>query len=72
MSALGEALAALRKVILLDDNVARLQQDVADLANEIRRIREYAAVIDRRVGVLEGTIHGYNMARAEQPRLPPE
>jgi len=70
MSALGDALAALRKVVLLEDNVSRLQQDVSDLTNEIRRARDYAATIDRRVGVIEGTLNGFAMARGLPPLLP--
>ena len=70
MSALGDALSALRKVVLLEDNVSRLQQDVSDLTSEIRRTRDYAATIDRRVGVIEGTLNGFAMARGMPPLLP--
>lgn len=62
MSALGDALAALKKVMLIEENVSRLQDDMAILTEEVRRNREYTASVDRRVAVLEGTIQGFNMA----------
>ena len=77
MSTLGEAWAALRKVILIEANLARLEKDVEALASEIRRTRDYAesvhqyaVTIDRRVAVLEGTVTGFNMARGMPPALP--
>jgi hypothetical protein len=72
MGAFADALAALRKVVLLDDNVERLQRDVSDLSNDIRRTRDYAAAIDSRVSMIEGTIRGFNMARGSPPALPGE
>jgi flagellar basal body rod protein FlgF len=71
VSALGDALAALKKVILIEQNVSRLQDDMSILTDEVRRNREYTASVDRRVAVLEGTIQGFNMA-AGVHRLPKE
>jgi uncharacterized protein YlxW (UPF0749 family) len=79
MSTIGEAWAAIRKVVLIEANLARLEKDVEALASEIRRTRDYAEAvhqyamtIDRRVAVLEGTVKGYNMARGMPPALPEE
>ena len=69
MSAFRDALAALKKVILIEENVSRLQDDMSILTDEVRRNREYAASVDRRVAVLEGTIQGFNMAAGAR-RLP--
>ena len=69
MSAWSDALAALKKVMLIEENVSRLQADFAILTEEVRRNREYTASVDRRVAVLEGTIQGFNMA-ASARRLP--
>ena len=69
MSALGDALAALKKVILIEENVSRLQDDMSILTEEVRRNREYTASVDRRVAVLEGMIQGFNMAAGTR-RLP--
>lgn len=71
MSAFRDALAALKKVVLIEENVSRLQQDMAILTDEMRRNRDYTASVDRRVAVIEGTIQGFNMA-AGAPRLPKE
>lgn len=71
MSALGDALAALKKVVLIEENVSRLQSDMAMLTDEVRRNRDYTASVDRRVAVLEGMIQGFNMASAAR-RLPEE
>ena len=71
MSALGDALAALKKVVLIEENVSRLQSDIALLTDEVRRNRDYTASVDRRVAVLEGMIQGFNMASAAR-RLPEE
>ena len=70
MSALGDALAALRKVILIEANLARVEKDVDALADEIRTTRDYAASIDRRVAMIEGTLRGFSMARGMPPALP--
>ena len=71
MSALGDALAALKKVVLIEENVSRLQSDMAMLTDEVRRNRDYTASVDRRVAVLEGMIQGFTMASAAR-RLPEE
>lgn len=71
MSAFGDALSALKKVILIEENVSRLQDDMAILTDEVRRNRDYTASVDRRVAVIEGTIQGFNMAR-DAARLPKE
>ena len=71
MSALGDALAALKKVVLIEENVSRLQSDIALLTDEVRRNRDYTASVDRRVATLEGMIQGFNMASAAR-RLPEE
>ena len=72
MSAVGDALKALKKVILIEDNVLRMQSDIGDLAGEITRVRDYAGSIDRRVARLEGVLQGASMARGSPPALPEE
>ena len=64
-----EELAALKKVILTEENVSRLQKDMVLLTDEIRRNREYTASVDRRVAMIEGTMQGFNMAAGAR-RLP--
>jgi hypothetical protein len=68
MSTVGDILAGLKKVLLLDDSVARLQADVSKLMDDVRRTREYAAEIDKRVVRIE-TLIEVSERRAGQPRL---
>lgn len=56
MGAIGDALKALKKVILIEENVSRLQADVGSLVDEIRRTRDYALEIDKRVVRIETMI----------------
>lgn len=68
MSTLGDALKALKTVLLIEENVARLQQDVGGLSDEVRRIRDYAGEIDKRVVRIETMIE----MTARSPRQPPQ
>jgi hypothetical protein len=74
MGAVGDILSGIRQVILLQENVGRLQKDVETLAADVRRVRDYAGEIDKRVARIEGVMEGYGRATAAQPsrqrRLP--
>ncbi|WP_310467500.1 hypothetical protein [Sphingomonas sp.] len=74
MGAIGDILTGIKQVILLQENVARLQKDVENLAQDVRRIRDYAGGIDQRVARIEGVIEGFGRATAgtssPQRRLP--
>lgn len=56
MSAFSDALKALKKVVLIEEHITRLQQDLGGLADDIRRTRDYAAEIDKRVVRIETMI----------------
>jgi len=68
MGAVGDILTGIKQVILLQENVARLQRDVEGLAQDVRRIRDYAGDIDKRVARIEGVMEGYGRATASSPR----
>ena len=68
MSTVGDILAGLKKVILLEENVSRLQGDVANLTDDVRRTRDYAAEIDKRVVRIETMIEMTGRA-AGSPRI---
>ena len=75
MGAVGDILAGIKQVILLQENVARLQRDVENLAQDVRRMRDYAGGIDQRVARIEGVMEGYGRATQaasapRQKRLP--
>jgi hypothetical protein len=69
MSAVGDVLAGIRKVLLIEDQVARLERDVRDLAQDVRRTKDYADSIDGRVKRIEGFIDGVSAASGQPPRL---
>ena len=72
MGAVGDILSGIKQVILLQEHVSRLQRDVEGLAQDVRRVRDYAGDIDKRVARIEGVMEGYQRASATQrrPRLP--
>ena len=71
MSTLGDALKALKTVLLIEENVSRLQQDVASLTDEVRRVRDYAGEIDKRVVRIETMIE-MSTRQSRQPRIEEE
>lgn len=68
MGTVGDILAGIKQVILLQENIERLQRDVESLARDVGRIRDYAGDIDRRVARIEGVMEGYGRAAAASPR----
>jgi hypothetical protein len=78
MGTVGEILAGVKQVILLQENVERLQKDVEGIVRDVGRIRDYAGEIDRRVARIEGVMEGYGRATSQaaatprQKRLPRE
>ena len=72
MSAFGDVLAGIKKVLLIEESVARIENDIEKLAIDLRRTRDYAEAIDGRVRRLEGFIEGVAAASGQQTRLPKE
>ena len=74
MGAVGDILSGIRQVVLLQEHVSRLQRDVESLVQDVRRVREYAGDIDKRVARIEGMMEGYQRASAtpRRARLPKE
>ncbi|HEX6741523.1 MAG TPA: hypothetical protein VF079_07000 [Sphingomicrobium sp.] len=72
MSGLGDALAALKNVMLLYDRMERVQKDVERLTGDLRDTNKWIAEIDRRVARIEGVMEGYQRASSgnRRPRLP--
>jgi archaellum component FlaC len=68
MGAVSDILTGIKQVILLQENVARLQRDVEVLAQDVRRIRDYAGDIDKRVARIEGVMEGYGRAATSATR----
>jgi len=72
MSALGDVLSGIKKVLLLEESVTRIEKNFDILSGDVRRTRDYAESIDRRVTRLEGFIEGATAASGQQARLPKE
>ena len=71
MGTVGDILAGIKQVILLQENIERLQKDVEALVRDVGRLRDYAGDVDRRVARIEGVMEGFQRASApRQPRLP--
>ena len=70
MSAIGDILGGIKQVLLLQENVARIEKNFEGLATDVRRTRDYAEGIDRRVTRLEGFLEGAAAASASR-RKPP-
>jgi hypothetical protein len=68
VSALGDAFAALKNVILMQDKLERMQKQIDSSAADLRGLRDYAVEIDKRVSRIEGVMEG--VARASTPRRP--
>ncbi|HKC02046.1 MAG TPA: hypothetical protein VKC17_01935 [Sphingomicrobium sp.] len=76
MSALGDAFASLKNVMLLQERLEVVQKDVERMTGDLRDLNRYAVEIDKRVARIEGVMEGYGRATAarpsRQPRLPKE
>jgi hypothetical protein len=66
MSLYGEAIAAMRRIVLLDDRVTQMAEQNRDLVLIVQELRD-------RVSRLEGMIAGLTAGRGAEPRakLPP-
>jgi hypothetical protein len=53
MSALGDAFAALKNVILLHERIEGVQKDVERLSGDLKDLNSYALAIDKRVVRIE-------------------
>jgi hypothetical protein len=70
MSAFSDVLSGVRKVLVLEDQVSRLDRDVQNLAQDVRRTKDYAEGIDGRVKHIEGFLDGVAAATGQKVRLP--
>ena len=68
MSALSDALAAIRNVVLMQERLDVLTRKVDRLADDVRDTNDYALAIDKRVIRIETMIE-MGRGRSSQPRL---
>jgi archaellum component FlaC len=69
MGLMTDVLSGLKKVLLLEENVARLERNVESVAHDLRRTRDYAAEIDKRVVRIETMIEMSARAGGGQARI---
>ena len=68
MSALGEAMKAVKEVLLMQANIERLDQDFNRLGQDVRDLKQVVIDVDRRVARIEGVMEGVARASTAAPR----
>ena len=68
MSALGDAFAAIKNVMLLQERVEGVQRDVQRLNADVRGLTEYVVAVDKRVIRIETMIE-MNQRQSGAPRI---
>ena len=68
MSALGDALAALRNVVLMQERLDVVRGELAGLAKSVSGVQGYAVSLDKRIVRIE-TLIGMSRQAARQPRI---
>jgi len=71
VSAFGDAFAALKNVILMQDKLERMQTQIDATASDLRGLKDYAVEIDKRVARIEGVMEGVARASGKAPRRLP-
>ena len=66
MSALGEAMKAVKDVLLMQAAIERLDQDFNRLGQDVRDLKLVVVDVDRRVARIEGVMEGFGRAAAAQ------
>jgi archaellum component FlaC len=68
MSSLGDALEAIRNVVLMQERLEVMDRKVDRLATDVKGLSDYAAAIDKRVVRIE-TIIEMSARSSTQPRI---
>lgn len=68
MSSMGDVFQALKNVLLIQSDLERSQQDIAQTVADLRGLREYVTEIDKRVVRIETMIEMTSRG-AQTPRL---
>jgi archaellum component FlaC len=56
VSTLGDALSALRSVVLMEDRLSRVEQEMAGMAADLSNVQTYLHELDKRVVRIETMI----------------
>lgn len=69
MSAFGDAMKAVREVILIQASIDRLNGDFARMGDDVRGLKDVMSGIDKRVVRIETMIEMAQHAPGGQPRI---
>lgn len=69
MSTLGDALAALKNIVLLQERLENVQRDVTRVSADVAGVNDYAREIDKRVVRIETMIEMSRSGAAVPPRI---
>ncbi len=53
MSAMGDAFAALKNVVLIQDRVDRMQSDLGTMAKDLGKLKDFVHQVDKRLYAIE-------------------
>ena len=70
MSAFGDAMQAIKEVVLLKSRVDALDKQIGIVADDVDGLADLIASVRDRVARLEGVIEGAAMASGCRPKLP--
>lgn len=70
MSALGDALAALKNVVLMQERLDVMRSDLSRTAEDVRGLNDYISAVDKRVirieTMIEMTVRAGSQSRIEE------
>lgn len=69
MSTLGDAMNAIKSVLLMQSNLERMQRDMERMSGDLAGVREAVVMVDRRVVRLEALQEAAGASGGRQPPL---
>ena len=70
MSAVGDVLAGIRKMLLIEETVGRIDKDMATLTDDLRALRRDHVTLGNRVSEIEGYLRAATRTPfGDKPRL---
>lgn len=71
MSTMGDVLTGIKKMLLIEESVARINQDMEGLRSDLRELRAGQAALNGRLSDVEGYLRAATQTPfGDKPRLP--
>ena len=68
---MGDVLSGIRKMLLIEDKVSRMERDMATLVQDVRDLRKGLGLMSDRIADMEGYLRGATRTPfGEKPTLP--